>query len=379
MDTTDISLLERLKLPVDQKAWARFVDLYTPLIYSWARRAGLQESDAADLVQEVFAQLLQKMPGFNYDRQKSFRAWLRTITLNKWRDRCRRLAARPSELTGNDQGNDAMATLVAVTSETPTPVQELNPDLPAPLAALIMQLLAKNPEERPASAKALVETIQAIERQLPALQINARPAAAPSALVPTPTEWHDPTAATGMLVRRPPVKRRSRGRPLLIVGALAGLVAAVLVVAAITFVQTDNGTLKIETSDDDVQVIVEQNGKRVTVLDKQHGTKATLHEGEYHLRLGEERKDVKLDKDSIQITRDGVTVATITKVNGIVAVRPKETPPTRSSAKESKPEVPVATRPKETKPVDPPRPKDPPEEPAAEAVNYVTNSIGMQF
>jgi RNA polymerase sigma-70 factor (ECF subfamily) len=102
MDTTDISLLERLKLPVDQKAWTRFVDLYTPLIYSWARRAGLQESDAADLVQDVFAQLLQKMPSFNYDRQKSFRAWLRTITLNKWRDRCRRLAARPSEMTGND-------------------------------------------------------------------------------------------------------------------------------------------------------------------------------------------------------------------------------------------------------------------------------------
>jgi RNA polymerase sigma-70 factor (ECF subfamily) len=100
MDTTNISLLERLKLPVDQRAWSRFVDLYTPLIYSWARQAGLQESDAVDLVQEVFTQLVQKMPEFSYDRQKSFRAWLRTVTLNKWRDRCRRQAARPHEVTG---------------------------------------------------------------------------------------------------------------------------------------------------------------------------------------------------------------------------------------------------------------------------------------
>jgi len=100
MDTTNISLLERLKLPVDQKAWSHFVDLYTPLIYSWARQTGLQETDAADLVQEVFAVLVQKMPEFAYDRQKSFRAWLRTVTLNKWRDRCRRMAARPHEVTG---------------------------------------------------------------------------------------------------------------------------------------------------------------------------------------------------------------------------------------------------------------------------------------
>lgn len=100
MDTTSISLLERLKMPVDQVAWSRFVDLYTPLMYAWARQLGLQQSDAADLVQEVFAVLVTKMPEFAYDRQRSFRAWLKTVTLNKWRDRCRRQAARPQEVTG---------------------------------------------------------------------------------------------------------------------------------------------------------------------------------------------------------------------------------------------------------------------------------------
>jgi RNA polymerase sigma-70 factor (ECF subfamily) len=94
MNTTPVSLLERLRQPDQPAAWERFVELYTPLLYYWARRIGLQESDAADLVQEVFTVLLRKLPEFTYDRSKSFRAWLRTITLNKWREKQRHAGAR---------------------------------------------------------------------------------------------------------------------------------------------------------------------------------------------------------------------------------------------------------------------------------------------
>ena len=93
MQTTPPSLLERLRQPADEKAWQEFVDLYSPLLYQWARRAGLQEHDAADLLQDVFAHLLRKLPEFEYDRHKSFRGWLRTTTLNLWRDGCRRRVA----------------------------------------------------------------------------------------------------------------------------------------------------------------------------------------------------------------------------------------------------------------------------------------------
>jgi RNA polymerase sigma-70 factor (ECF subfamily) len=95
MNTTPVSLLKRLRRPAEPKAWERFVELYTPLIYSWARRLGLQPADAADLVQEVFTVLVQKLPEFEYDRHGSFRAWLKTVTLNKWRENQRRRAARP--------------------------------------------------------------------------------------------------------------------------------------------------------------------------------------------------------------------------------------------------------------------------------------------
>jgi RNA polymerase sigma-70 factor (ECF subfamily) len=84
---TPASLLERLKHPSEQGAWTRFVQLYTPLLYDWARCVGLQEPDAADLVQDVFTVLVRKLPEFNYDRTKTFRGWLRTVLLNRWRDR----------------------------------------------------------------------------------------------------------------------------------------------------------------------------------------------------------------------------------------------------------------------------------------------------
>jgi RNA polymerase sigma-70 factor (ECF subfamily) len=90
MNTTSATLLERLRQPDEPDAWARFVKLYTPLLYFWARRLGLQDQDAGDLVQEMFVTLVQKLPEFRYDRQKSFRSWLRTVMHNKWRDHARR-------------------------------------------------------------------------------------------------------------------------------------------------------------------------------------------------------------------------------------------------------------------------------------------------
>jgi RNA polymerase sigma-70 factor (ECF subfamily) len=89
MHTTPVSLLQRLRQPSDADAWDRFVQLYTPLLAFWAARAGVPDSDAADLIQDVLVLLLQKLPQFSYDPHKSFRSWLRTVTLNKWRERCR--------------------------------------------------------------------------------------------------------------------------------------------------------------------------------------------------------------------------------------------------------------------------------------------------
>ena len=89
-DSTSISLLERLRQSDQPQAWARFVDLYTPLLLFWARRLGLKPQDAADLVQDVLTTMVQKLPQFKYDPQKRFRGWLREVLRNKWRDHQRR-------------------------------------------------------------------------------------------------------------------------------------------------------------------------------------------------------------------------------------------------------------------------------------------------
>src|SRR5262245_50084003 len=93
MHTTPATLLDRLRDTPDETAWRRLVQLYTPLLFYWARRCGETEHDAADLVQEVFVTLLQTLPTFQYEQQSGkFRGWLRTLMINKLRDRKRREA-----------------------------------------------------------------------------------------------------------------------------------------------------------------------------------------------------------------------------------------------------------------------------------------------
>lgn len=99
MEDTSPSLLLRLRKGGSRADWDRVVDLYTPVLMTWATRAGLQHDDALDLVQEVMLTLLRKLPGFEYNPQQRFRAWLKTILMNKWRDRARRSMASP-EMNG---------------------------------------------------------------------------------------------------------------------------------------------------------------------------------------------------------------------------------------------------------------------------------------
>lgn len=90
MNSTSESLLLRLKSSQDQQAWATFVEIYTPLIFYWARRIGLHTNDAADLAQDVLTLVFQKLPSFDYRSDRSFRGWLRTVTLNRYRESLRK-------------------------------------------------------------------------------------------------------------------------------------------------------------------------------------------------------------------------------------------------------------------------------------------------
>lgn len=102
MYDTPASLLVKLRQPGDEAAWQRFVQIYAPLLYHVSGKLGMHGDDASDLVQDVFAVLVRCLPDFAYDRGKSFRAFLKSILLNKWRDLKRRKAASPIESAGGN-------------------------------------------------------------------------------------------------------------------------------------------------------------------------------------------------------------------------------------------------------------------------------------
>jgi RNA polymerase sigma-70 factor (ECF subfamily) len=81
------SLLIRLRDHGDRDAWESFVRLYGRLLFADCRRRGLQESDAEDVTQEVFARVVRAIRSFEYRRKCGrFRDWLGTIVRNEvWR------------------------------------------------------------------------------------------------------------------------------------------------------------------------------------------------------------------------------------------------------------------------------------------------------
>lgn len=81
---TRATLLDRMKNWNDQSSWQEFFDIYWKLIYGVARKAGLSDAEAQDVVQESMVSVAKHMPTFKYNPAVgTFKAWL--LTLTRWR------------------------------------------------------------------------------------------------------------------------------------------------------------------------------------------------------------------------------------------------------------------------------------------------------
>ncbi len=81
--TTRASLLLRLRDPKDHDAWMEFVSLYEPVVYCVLRRAGLQDADGLEMLQELFLAVNRNIGRWEHGAERgSFRGWLRRVTRN---------------------------------------------------------------------------------------------------------------------------------------------------------------------------------------------------------------------------------------------------------------------------------------------------------
>jgi RNA polymerase sigma factor (sigma-70 family) len=85
------SLLSRLKDWDNQDSWREFFDTYWRLIYHFARKGGLDDAQAQDVVQETIISTANQMKGFKYDPAiGTFKSWLLQITRRRVADQMRK-------------------------------------------------------------------------------------------------------------------------------------------------------------------------------------------------------------------------------------------------------------------------------------------------
>lgn len=81
---TRMTLPTRIKDETGVDAWREFVRLYGPIVYRFARKRGLGDADAADLMQQVLKSVARNVETVEYDpKHGTFRGWLFTVTRNK--------------------------------------------------------------------------------------------------------------------------------------------------------------------------------------------------------------------------------------------------------------------------------------------------------
>lgn len=88
------SLLLRIRDAQDTASWQMFVDVYGPVLYRYGRHKGLQDADAADLMQEILTEVARCIQTFEYQPERGrFRSWLGVLArrrLGRFLERKRR-------------------------------------------------------------------------------------------------------------------------------------------------------------------------------------------------------------------------------------------------------------------------------------------------
>jgi RNA polymerase sigma-70 factor (ECF subfamily) len=99
MARTRTSLLDRLRDLDDSLAWEQFDAIYRPMLRRYAHDRGLTGEQADEIVQECMTAIVERIQRF--ERQASFRGWLRGLVDHKVADHLRKQRPEKQGLTGD--------------------------------------------------------------------------------------------------------------------------------------------------------------------------------------------------------------------------------------------------------------------------------------
>src|SRR5262245_5446328 len=191
----------------------------------------------------------------------------------------------------------SMAVLKRVCEETPRPIREINPDVPAALCGLIGRLHAKRPGGRPASAKEVADLLAEVLAGLQGRATAPLTAAAPAPVAPRQTG---------------PTRRR-----LWVVAAVALLLAGLGLGEAtgvtnlrgtVLRLFSADGTLVVEVDDPAVSVTVDGEDLVITGAGARE---IRLKPGKYKVQASKDGK--LLRQELVTVTRNGRQLVRISK------------------------------------------------------------------
>jgi RNA polymerase sigma factor (sigma-70 family) len=133
---TSVSLLDRLRAGPDPQSWDRLLQIYEPFLRQFFRHPALR-ADADDLLQDVLAVLVRELPRFDRRRAGSFRAWLRTVAVNRVGEYWRRAGLRERP----EGGTDAAARLAELADPAGGPSRQWDAEHDRFVARRLLDLL----------------------------------------------------------------------------------------------------------------------------------------------------------------------------------------------------------------------------------------------
>jgi serine/threonine-protein kinase len=195
-------------------------------------------------------------------------------------------------------GGTTLEKLVRLHVETPTPVEQLRPEVPPPVAAIVRRLLAKAPAERYQMPAELVQALADLKVPAPTTA-PPKPRRVPAPAEPAaPTDPFEDlvsadtveTTASGSALRQRAARRRW---PLAVGAGGAAVLLLLLATAAVlalrrpqTFLAPpENGRLVLRTNVANARVLVKQGNAEVATLGFQAATEAELKPGTYTVQM----------------------------------------------------------------------------------------------